>query len=377
MLLLIVSSSCADEKPGSRPYPTVDTFEVSELNETGVTLHGKIIDLGGGVTDHGFLYATSSISNDKTSTTDRMSLGPIESAGAFEAHVSRSLIKDKVYYYRAYAIGQAKGTTVLGQEFSFISQGGDPPSISDFYPKQGSIGDTVVFVGTSFSTSTANNIAMFGSRVGKVTAAKPDTLWVLVAAATPVGDNIVSVLVGDQNASASAKFKLLEITVESFEPKEVTFGQLVTIKGTNLPIHLSSEAVSMFNLPSAVVSSTRKELRVKVSNEVALLSSPVKFVAGIQEFEFPDQMTLLPPKILSFFPLGGTIGTIVTIQGENFSPVKTKNVVKMGGKSLEILEVDNSSIKVRVIQGIAPGSYNISVTTLGRIITSVPQFDMN
>ncbi|MFM7853360.1 MAG: FG-GAP-like repeat-containing protein, partial [Flammeovirgaceae bacterium] len=55
-----------------------------------------------------------------------------------------------------------------------------PPDITGFTPKSGAIGTSVVITGTSFSTTPANNIVMFGATAATVSAATSTSLTVTV-----------------------------------------------------------------------------------------------------------------------------------------------------------------------------------------------------
>lgn len=52
----------------------------------------------------------------------------------------------------------------------------------------------------------------------------------------------------------------------------------------------------------------------------------------------------LPPEVQSIFPLSGNAGTIVTIQGKNFSDKTWGNVVSFGGIQAEVISATNTEI---------------------------------
>ncbi|NUN68649.1 MAG: VCBS repeat-containing protein, partial [Bacteroidetes bacterium] len=70
----------------------------------------------------------------------------------------------------------------------------------------------------------------------------------------------------------------------------------------------------------------------------------------------------IPPRITDFFPKQGTVGTIVTIQGNNFGSVISEVILTIGDVRSEIITLSNTEIKAKVPAG---NTYaNIRVTNL-------------
>jgi hypothetical protein len=86
----------------------------------------------------------------------------------------------------------------------------------------------------------------------------------------------------------------------------------------------------------------------------------------------------LPHSIDGFDPLlGGPVGTVVTITGENFSSKPENNVVKFNGKEVtdKPTDVTHTSMKVKVPAGATTGK--ITVTINGFTAESPLNFTVN
>ncbi len=369
------TAACADEKVESRSYPVVDTKDVSDVNEHGATLNGEILDTGDGATDHGFLFNKSPVLPATIDASDRISLGPTETAGKFATLANRNLASSQTYYVRAYAVSK-KGTVVFGQELTFVSQGSEPPKFIDINPKAASVGDSILVTGSGFSDYRYNNLLRIGSQVAAVYKSKPDSLWATVPLYVPAGENSIEIEVGQQKIQPSSKFKLLPISLISIEPSAVTFTDTVVIHGTNFPQMASSIAVTLFGKPAPVIRSTRNQIRVAVPAEPGVTASVLKILAGIQAVQSTTEIVLSPPQITFISPTKGNKDTEVTITGDNFHPTAAKNKVVMAGKTLDVLAASRKSLTVKIPTGIVPGSYAFTVTTAGQTKTSEQLFQI-
>lgn len=85
-------------------------------------------------------------------------------------------------------------------------------------------------------------------------------------------------------------------------------------------------------------------------------------------------------KISDFSPSTGAIGTILTINGENFSEVVTENQIKIGSRSLTILSASTTQLKAKILSLPANETRKISVTvgtnsvSSESIFTYIPTF---
>lgn len=67
------------------------------------------------------------------------------------------------------------------------------------------------------------------------------------------------------------------------------------------------------------------------------------------------------PTITSFTPMGGTVGTNVTITGTNFNPVASSNIVKFNGTTAVVKSSTSTSISTSVPFGATTGTITVEV----------------
>ena len=109
-------SSC--EKHEFEAKPGVVTGEVSAITSKSATVKGTIVELGGGITDHGHCWSTDqqpSITNEKTS------LGKATALNDFTSELV-NLEPGVIYYVRAFVNGGDE--TIYGEETSFTTLDG-------------------------------------------------------------------------------------------------------------------------------------------------------------------------------------------------------------------------------------------------------------
>jgi len=109
----IFLSSCEKQEFKLKPYAV--TGEVSAITSKSATVKGTIVELGGGITDHGHCWSTdqqSSITNEKTS------LGTATALNDFTSELV-NLEPRVMYYVRAYVNGGDE--TIYGEETSFTT----------------------------------------------------------------------------------------------------------------------------------------------------------------------------------------------------------------------------------------------------------------
>ncbi len=84
----------------------------------------------------------------------------------------------------------------------------------------------------------------------------------------------------------------------------------------------------------------------------------------------------LSPRINSFTPNFGPIGTQVAIEGENFAISKSGNIVKFGNITVIVDSVSENRLVVTIPKITKPEKVNITVETAGMFAASVDSFDL-
>jgi hypothetical protein len=366
--------NCENPKPAPREYPMVNTYPVTNIGDSGATLNGEILTLGAsGITDYGFVYGRTP--DPTLDNSNIISLGKQSYVGTISTLATRDLDKEQSYYVRAYAIGKAGDIVVYGQEIAFTSLGGVAPTLTDFEPQQGAIGDTIVFVGSGFSDVNADNQVYFGLVSINPFKSRPDSLWCIVPTNTVVGQNAVSVSVGQSLGHISTPFTLNAILISSFSPSQVSFGDTLTITGSNFPRQTGVITVNTFGQNDTIVSSNPTQLKIRISSLVNTPSSTIKVTAGTQTVSTTAKVSLIKPVITGFTPIQGPEYTQVQIMGNYFSPIKLNNVVTMTNvvtQDVVTLFVDQSAktnLSIDIPTATPPGDYTFTISVATQATT--------
>lgn len=242
------------------------------------------------------------------------------------------------------------------------------PVITGISPSNGRPGTNVTITGTNF---TAIAGVMFGSasalsfsNIGNTsiiavvpTNASTAKIQVLPPAVTPPLSS----------AFSSANFAMLP-TIYSFSPGFGSSGTLVTVNGAGLNEKSPN--------PTVTVGAGTVTSFVTVSPNTLSFNVPATATTGFITITTTNgsitstQLFYLPPTISSFAPIGGGAGTIVQINGSNFT---NASAVTFNGVAASGFTVTNNSVIGAIVPpGVTSGT--ITVTTPGGSATSSSVF---
>lgn len=153
-------------------------------------------------------------------------------------------------------------------------------------------------------------------------------------------------------------------TITSIDPKSGPVGTQVTITGSNFSKNAAANVVS-FNGTAAQVSSVTETTIVTTVPAGATTGNVTVTVDGNPVVGETFTVTVPEPddlSISSIEPTSGTVGTEVTITGENLGATPADNIVKFhNGVSAEIISVDASTIIAKVPEGAETGPITLQV----------------
>lgn len=241
------------------------------------------------------------------------------------------------------------GTATLAG-FTFVPSA---PTITSFTPTSRAAGQTVTITGTNFTGATA--VSFGGVAAASYMVVSATQITAVVAAGGATG-NITVTTPGGTVMSAGTFTFIPAPTITSFTPTSTSFGQTVTITGTNFT---GATAVSFGGTAAAsfmVVSATQIDavLAAGASGNVQVVTPGG--TASLAGFTF----TFLAPTVTSFTPTSGANGTTITITGTNFTGA---TAVSFGGTAAASFTVISSTQINAVVAAGATGS--VSVTTPG------------
>lgn len=274
LLLILTGASCTKEEIIARSYPRVNTIGITNINDKGALLRGEIFYTDVPIRDHGFLWAP--YSNTTFANSDRVSLGPKDGVGPFEATAAWGLVKGKTYYMRAYAISD--DNVVFGDIENFVSKGTLEPVITDLYPTRVTWGDTVTLIGNNFSALTSTNTVSINGVNVDIVSGNPDTLRIKVFYSLMKEFSDVAITRSGVTTKAPKQIQLKGPEIQSVFPTSGTEGTDVTISG--LYLATSQAKVYFNNIPAPLTDLKANGVVLKVPVGLPPGDVEVKVVIG-------------------------------------------------------------------------------------------------
>ena len=243
------------------------------------------------------------------------------------------------------------------------------PTISDFSPKSGPVGTTVVITGTNFTGAT--EVTFWPNRSDPTFVVNgPTQITAHVPANAHTGP--ISVTTVEGTATSTDDFVVTDTSgpsISSFSPTSGPVGTLVTINGSNFTgataVKFGNRAAASFTVDSstkifATVADGTQTGPVQVTTPDGTATSARDFVVTAAG----------SPTITSFSPTSGSPGTIVTINGTNFTGAN--DVVFNLTDAATFTVVSSTQITARVANGTTTGF--IKVTSPSGTATSPTKF---
>jgi hypothetical protein len=227
-------------------------------------------------------------------------------------------------------------------------------TISSFTPTSGFIGTVVTITGTNFTG--ANAVSFGGTAASSFTVNSPTQITATVANGA-TGNVFVSSPSGIASLGTFT-YSVPPPTLTSFNPTSGTTGTVVTLIGTNfINGQMNVQFGGVYATNVTFISSTQMTAVVGFgASGIVSVSSILGGTAGLPGFTYIPP----PPVISSFTPATGTVGTVVTITGQNFTGATG---VSFGGtQATSFTVMSPASITATVSTG---ASGNVSVTTPG------------
>ncbi len=212
------------------------------------------------------------------------------------------------------------------------------PTISRVSPDSGFSGATITIIGTSFTGATS-------FRFGGIPAASftvlTDTSILAVVGNGATGSITIR---GAGGSYQGAYFKYLGPDISSFTPQSGGPGTVVSISGTNFT---GVTAVQFGGTPAAsyTVNSTTSITAVTGIGATGTVTVTTATGTGTRG------IFTAPPRITSFTPASGPVGTSITISGNSFSATPSGNRVYIGGVRAAVTAATTTSLTVTVPAG--------------------------
>lgn len=368
--------TCSKDRTIIRPFPSVQTLEVSNISESGATFNAKIINEGNlEIIEHGFVW--NRLENPTIDNADKRVLTSSIVNNEFSAEITTTISKHKNFFIRAYV--KTKDYLVYGKNVSFISLGSSPAIFDSFSPKIGSWGDTIKIKGKYFSFKKEWNRVSFKDLPSKVISNTDSTITCTVPRNVRDKTVPIYILVGGESVKSKEDFKFFLPEITSISPISATFGEEITITGKNFSNQMVDIQVFFGNSyrpqEAAIISSTQNTIKVIVPNNLESSSEPIKVISNLQEVTYPINFTLKPPTI-TFATPDINANKSINIIVNNFHPTPSKNKFTIENIPTQILSGEEGNYTVKVPWGPYPRrKAKIKVQVLD-LITEY-QFDVN
>ncbi|MBX9695738.1 MAG: IPT/TIG domain-containing protein, partial [Cyanobacteria bacterium] len=122
----------------------------------------------------------------------------------------------------------------------------------------------------------------------------------------------------------------------------VSSGQSFLIHGTGFGGDTSKIKVMLDDQAAQVMSVDQGIIEAKAPDNLKSTTMISVQVDGKSSNSMPVTIDRVAPYLASLSPLGGPVGTLMTIQGANFSPLARDNIVKVGAQRAEVFKVVDS-----------------------------------
>jgi hypothetical protein len=367
-LVLILTSTCTKDDEEQKPFPRIQTLEVTNISENGATFRGQIHSTSGeAIIEHGFVWSQS-VDLININNNDKILLGSFPGTGSFEAHINTTLEKGKKYYVKAYI--KTANYLVYGVDVSFVSLGSEAPIITDFEPKNATWGDTLTIKGKNFSWVKNANKVFFGNALANLVA-NQDQNDTTIKAIVPLSlrdiESLLAVeLAGNKSIFNQDTFILNTPKISSIFPEVAGWGDPISIFGY-FPQRQGLTYTVKFNEAIAIIDNiSTDEIIVRVAENLLTLNSFVKIEINGFTIYCPTKFQLSPPVITNVSPNIIWKDRIFTISGKYFK--KGHTVVRVNGVNTWISDSNINdtllSVKTPIIN--SSGNYNVSVSVLGQ-----------
>lgn len=233
-----------------------------------------------------------------------------------------------------------------------------PPVLDRLVPEATVYGDTIHIEGQFFGPSISLNEVFLNDSISTtiLSATSTEVAFTLSVAQEPIKVSLVNS--AGQKSSISA-LSILEPAISEVSPVSGLSETAVNLTGTNFG-YLQDEAQVFFNDQEAFINSFDNE-KIEVIVPTGI-GNPVE----IQLRRFEETMVTADfyyagPEVMSYAPISGTWGSVVTIQGQNFSENISDINVLVGGLLAEVTNAQENEITFLIPDNVSDSSVELEL----------------
>jgi N-acetylneuraminic acid mutarotase len=346
-IALLSFTRCNEKGFPEASYPRIVALPVTDVSPEGAAFHARTVQPGTDeVINRGFVWGTDegvTIANGEW-----IEVGAGD--GDFDARVSSGLVNGVTYYVKAFV--KTKTMLAYSAFVSFVSDGSFPPEINSISPSTGAYRDTVTIQGARFSHISGNNKVMFGDVNAPVI--KNTESLIQCTVPTGIGNKPlhITVKVGTGTAQSTDFFTLKTPVITAFAPTIGTFGDQVTITGSNFGSSIYDNEVTFGTYSAEVISASAEKIIVKVPSSIREKNNIISVNLGGFKVEAPSAFAIAAPSITGLSISAAKSGDAVTITGLNFNPEPGASKVTLAGYDATVENVTATSIRFVIPVGV-------------------------
>lgn len=367
---ILLLTGCNDDEIAHREYPRVLTLPVDNISDLGATFHAEVTHATNQqVIEYGFVWAENV--NPTIESSEKKVVTENLESDQFLAQISTTLKEGVIYYVKAYA--KSEEYLVYGKAVSFMSLGSKAPLLTDFNPKTGIWGDTIMILGRNFSYKVENNSVFLGELEVNVISNTDTTIAIIIPSEKNAEKVKIAVSILGNTVISKEDFAYIVPELHNVEPLLGTFGDTIHLQGQNFNKVNSFNSIQFNSLPAKIIDVSPTLIRVIVPEELSDRESELKVSSSGVDMKFNDPFILLPPKLNGFSP--DTVfkpNEVIIIKGENFNPVSLNNVVTIDGEEAKVTASSPKELKVILPQKSIPNQF-VSVLSEATISVTVAE----
>jgi large repetitive protein len=248
------------------------------------------------------------------------------------------------------------GTTT----FTVNAGGGGGPNITNFNPRSGPVGTSVTITGNTFSA--VNAVRFNGTAAQFVINSSTQITATVPSGATTGRVSVFSPSGSDQSQGNFTVTGTNTPVITGFSPGSGKVGTVVSIFGSNF---LGTTTVR-FNATAALSFTVVNAGKITATVPNGATSGKISVTNAAGTGTSAGTFTVTGPKITSFSPSSGPVGTSVTLLGSNFTGV---TFVRFNGTAASFTFVNDGMVTATVPAGATTGSITLT-TPAGTATTS-------
>ncbi|MFI5160645.1 MAG: IPT/TIG domain-containing protein [Sphingobacteriales bacterium] len=337
-----------------KPYngPAMQGKSVAIYPDGGVTFTGTFLKVPDSLRSYGFI-----VSGDSLLHTDVLyfpATGPA-ALGDFKVDANAGLVKGKKYYYSPFwsayseqiGAGYYRQVTYFNIK-SFNSDGSKSIKVDSIYPLKADIGDTITIKGKYFANQGLG--VTIGGQYTYFLATDSVIKFTVPQSLNTLTPTIVLQYTG--HADTVGKGFTLNTPVISSFTSTATFRDTITITGDHFGYANNLNEVDLGAIKATIVSSSRKQLKVIIPDNVPTLNSTLTVKAQLQSVTSPSPFRIRRPVITSVTQSALT-NDLITVTGKYFHPLTGYDALYFEHVSTPA----NSGTTTQITASLPPGPY--------------------